>query len=171
MSEHDDRWSAAEEIAELLRDGDQDAAIALGETLIEQDPKNEYAFFFLGCAHFEKGNHPKALRAFVSALDLEPNYLGAMVHLGHTLRMLGRNEEAIRVGKQILTRASEDGDGLHVLGLAHLARGDNAAALRYLERYLATHPEVEAAMEVRGIVQMLRGEIGLSADDPDLEEN
>jgi tetratricopeptide (TPR) repeat protein len=87
MPDPDDPWEAAQEGAELLA--------------LERQPRNEYAYFFLGSAYYEKEQYPQAMRAYVEALSIAPEYLGAMAHLGHTLRMLGRYGEAIRMGKQI----------------------------------------------------------------------
>jgi len=155
----DDRWEAAEEAAERLRDGDPDGAIAAAEALLARDARNEYAWFFLGCAHFEKSALGASLKAFVKALEIAPGYLGAMVNLGHTLRLLGRHDEAIRLGREILARSPEDGDGLYLLGLTHFARGDAGAAATFLERFLGTRPEAELALEVSGMLQTLRGEV------------
>src|SRR5262249_12618193 len=88
-----DAWEEAEEAGELLREGDHDAAIVEAERVLATNPKNEYAWFFLGGAHFEKGEHTQALKAYVKALEVAPHYTGALVSLGHTLRVLGRLDE------------------------------------------------------------------------------
>ena len=159
------KWDAAQEGAELLRDGEHDAAIRELEQVIDGDPRNEYAYFFLGTAHFEKAQFDKAMKASLKALEIAPEYLGAMVQLGHSLRMLGRHQEAIRVARQLLARNAGDGDALYLLGLSHYARGERAAATEYLNRFLGTRPEVEVANEVHGLIQMLRGEVEPADDD------
>lgn len=153
------RWDAAEEGSERLQDGDVDGAIEELTRVIGEDPRNEYAFFFLGSAYFEKGEFVRALKAFLGALEIVPTYLGAMVHAAHCLRMLGRWDDAIRMAKQALARAPNDPDALHVLGLVHMARGDRAQAREYLQRYLDSRPEAETAMEVQGLLQTLAGEV------------
>ncbi len=160
-----EKWDAAEEGAELMREGDLEAAVRALEAVVLADPHNEYGFFFLGGAHFEAGRFDKAMAAYVRALEIAPGYVGAMTSLAHSLRMLGRHDEAIRVARQVLARAPEDGEALHVLGLSHYARGDRAAALGYLERFLATRPEIEVAQELHGLIQVLRGE---AKPDPEL---
>lgn len=171
MSNRDaEKWDAAQEGAELLRDGEVDAALRELERVIGDDAENEYAFFFLGAGHFEKGAFDKAMKAYLRALEIAPQYLGAMVSLGHTLRMLGRHQESIRVARQILARAPDDGDAFYLLGLAHYARGERAAATEYLQRFLATRPEVEVANEVQGLLQVLTGDVegGQGGPDPSL---
>lgn len=159
------RWDAAQEGAELLRDGERDAAVRELERVIVEDPANEYGYFFLGSAHFESGRFDKALKAYLEAVRIQPGYLGALAGAGHSLRMLNKHDEALRVAKQILLKNKNDADGLHIAGLAHFARGEGAAALAYLERFLATSPELEVADEARGLVQVLRGQF---ETDPDL---
>ena len=168
MSDDADQWEAAQEGAERLREGDVDGALVELERLVLEEPDNAYGYFFLGSAHFEKGSYDKAMKAYVVALEKAPGYVGAMLHLGHTLRMLGRYDQAIRMGQQVLSRTKDDGDALYLLGLAHYARGDEAASAAYLRRFLETSPEVEVAQEARGLLEILEGRIEpLPAPDDD----
>lgn len=153
------RWDAAQEGAELVREGEHDAAIEELERVLADDPDNEYAYYFLGSAHFEKGSFEKAMKAYVLALDRAPEYLGAMIHLGHTLRMLGRYDQALRMGREVLARKPDDADALHLMGLVHYARGDESAAAGYLRRFLETQPELEVAQEARGLLEILEGRV------------
>lgn len=162
-----DRWDAAQEGAELLREGEADLAVAELERVIAADPENEHAYFFLGSAHFEKARFEKAMKAYLRALEIAPAYLGAMVHLGHALRMMGKHAEALRMGREALKRSPEDADAIHLIALAHYARGEGAAAAHYLERFLALRPELEAAQEAEGLLQVLRGEVQ-KVDEKDL---
>lgn len=159
MDDAGEGWDAAQEGAELIAEGRHDEAVEELEALIARQPRNEYAYFFLGCAHFERERYAKALAAYVKTLEIAPAYVGAMLHLGHTLRMLGRHEQAIRLGAHVLARRPEDPDALYLLGACHFARGDEAAATGYLERFLVTRPEVETATAARGMLQVLRGEV------------
>lgn len=164
--EETERWDAAQEGAELVREGEHDLAIVELERVIADDPDNPYAYFFLGSAHFEKGNFEKAMKAYVLAIDRAPDYLGAMVSLGHTLRMLGRYDQALRMGREVLARDANDADALHLMGLVHYARGDEAAAASYLTRFLDTRPDFEVAQEARGLLEILAGRI-TPAEEPD----
>jgi cytochrome c-type biogenesis protein CcmH/NrfG len=155
----EEAWEAAQEGAELIADGEPARAVHELERLIAHEPKNPYGYFFLGAAHFELGDYAKALGAYVKALELEPGYLGAMVGAGHALRTLGRYDQAIRMGQQLLARDKNDADALFLLGASHFARGDNAAAEDFLNRFAATNPEVEIATEAEGMLQILRDQI------------
>jgi tetratricopeptide (TPR) repeat protein len=157
MSE--DSWEAAQPGAELIAEGDYEAAIRLLTELIEQQPENEYAYFYLGSAYYELEDYPRALKSYVKALEIVPTYVGAMVNAGHTLRMLGRYDEAVRMGQQVLARTPDDGDGLFLIGASSFARGDFAKAKTYLERFLHTNPEIEIGIEVEGMLQVIRGKL------------
>jgi tetratricopeptide (TPR) repeat protein len=153
------RFEAAEEGAELIREGEVDAAIEELTRLITDDPNNEYAHFFLGNAYFEREDFARALKAHVRALELAPRYLGAMIGAGQALRMMGRLDQALRMGKQALLLAKDDPDALYLLGLVHFQRDDKKKAAEYFERFLETQPELEVAYEVRGMLQVLKGDI------------
>ncbi len=155
----EDHWEAAQEGAERVAEGDPEGALTVLEALVVEQPDNEYGYFFLGSAHFELGNYQKALAAYVMALELAPEYVGAMINAGHTLRMLGRHQHAIRMGKQVLSRDEHDPDALFLLGATHFAHGDNAAAQDYLTKFLETGPEIEVATEAEGMLQVIRGEV------------
>jgi tetratricopeptide (TPR) repeat protein len=164
-------WAAAEEGAELMSEGDYTAAITELSRVVADDEKNHYALFFMGSALLELGEAARALKAFVSALQLEPEYPGALIGAGWSLHSLGRYREALRVGKQVLGRKKDDPDALYLMGLCHYALDDKAAALGYLQRFVDTRPEIEVAMEADAIIQILRGQAVRMEDDDDEEED
>lgn len=153
------RWEAAEEGIELVRAGEVDRAIDELLRVMREDPENEHAFQFLGHAYFEKEAYPEALKAYVEALKIAPDYVGAMVGAGQSLRMMGEYDRAIRMGLRALQKRRDDGDALFLVGAAHFQKGENQAARRYLERFLQTNPELEVALEVEGMLQVIRAEV------------
>lgn len=161
-------WEAAQEGAELVREGQYDEAIAWLTALTEREPRNEYAHFFLGCAYYEQEQYAKALRPYLTAVQIAPRYIGALTHLGHTLRMLRRYDEAVRLGQEILGLAKDDPDALFLIGSSHFAAGNVEAAKQYLERFLKTRAEPEVALEVEGMLQVLRGDIVESDPNDDV---
>lgn len=160
-------WEAAQEGAELVREGEYAQAVEWLTALTEREPRNEYAHFFLGCAYYEQELYSKALRPYLAAVQLAPRYLGALNHLGHTLRMLRRYDEAIRLGNEILGFQKNDPDALYLIGTSHFAAGNADAAKVFLERFLTTRAEPEVALEVEGMLQVLRGDIVEAEVDPD----
>jgi tetratricopeptide (TPR) repeat protein len=151
-------WDEVEEAAELLHEEQFQEALYALRDIIKASPRNTYAYYFLGVALFETAEPEAARDAYRAALRLSPGYLGARVALAHVLRMLGDIRGAIAEAEDALRRNPTDGDALHAAGLAHAARGDNEAARRYLNAFLASNPEFEAATEVRAILDTLEPE-------------
>jgi tetratricopeptide (TPR) repeat protein len=148
-------WTEVEEAVELLHDERFQDALYVLRDVIRANPKNPYAYYFLGVALFETAQAEPARDAYRAAVRLAPNYLGARVALSHVLRMLGDLRGAIAEAEEALRRHSGDSDALHAAGLAHAARGDNQAARKYLNAFLASNPEFEVATEVRAILETL----------------
>jgi cytochrome c-type biogenesis protein CcmH/NrfG len=159
MSEaRESHWEAVEDAIELLGTGLVDEAIDELRRLGAEEPENEYAFYFLGNALYEKKDYDKALAAYVRALELAPGYVGAMIGAGQALRMLGQHERAMRMGKEVLRLRKDDPDALYLLGLVAFQRGEYKLAHGLFARFLETGPEAEVRIEVEGIMQICRGE-------------
>jgi tetratricopeptide (TPR) repeat protein len=150
-------WTAVEEATELLHEERFREALAELRKVLAADARNPYAYFFLGVAFFEVGEIEAARDAYEACLKLAPKHLGARVALTHVRRALGDVRGAIREGMAALSLAPRDGDALYATGLAYKARGDDAAARRYLEAFLGTHPEFEIATEVKGMLAEMPG--------------
>jgi tetratricopeptide (TPR) repeat protein len=172
MPEADDaaHWSAVEEATELLHEERYREAMVELRRVLQEDAKNPYAYYFLGVAFFEVGELEASRDAYAACLKLAPKHLGARVALSHVLRQLGDVRGAIREGMAALTQEPGDGEALYALGLAQHARGDDAAARQYLEAFLETNPELEVALETRGLLAQLGGAANDAEPDPD-EDN
>jgi cytochrome c-type biogenesis protein CcmH/NrfG len=150
-------WDAVEEVVELLHEERFRDAIVEIRGVLRADAANPYAYYFLGIAFFEIGELEPARDAYAACLKLAPNHIGARVALSHVLRATGNVRGAIREGLDALARSSGHQDALHATGLAYHAYGDEEAARRYLEAFLATRPEYDAAEEVKELLATLPG--------------
>jgi tetratricopeptide (TPR) repeat protein len=146
------QWDAVEEATELLHEERFYDALLFLREVIKADAKNPYAFYFLGVALYESGELDAARDAYRAALNIAPKHLGARVALSHVMRELGDPRSAIREGMEALTLVPGDSDALHAVGLAYLARGETAAARKYLEAFLDSRPEFEVGTEVRALL-------------------
>jgi Flp pilus assembly protein TadD len=150
-------WAAVEEATELLHEERfREAMVELGGVL-KEDPKNPYAFYFLGIAFFEAGEIEPARDAYTACVKLSPGHMGARVALCHVLRILGDVRGSLREGLAALARAPADPDALHAVGLSYHARGDEVEARKYLEAYMATNPEFEVGVETRALLASMPG--------------
>ena len=156
-------WTAVEEATELLHEERFREAMVELRRVILADPRNPYAYYFLGIALFEVGEVEPARDAYLASLKLAPLHLGARVALAHVLRMTGDTRGAIREGLASLSQAPGDPDALYAVGLAYHARGDEPAAQKYLDAFLATNPEFEVAVETRALLAAIKG------DEPESE--
>ncbi len=145
-------WEAVEEAVELLHEERFREALELLREIATKDPTNPYAFFLMGQGLYEVGEMEPARDAYRACLARAPKHLGARIALTHVERKLGRHREAIKEGMIALEQAPMDGDALYAIGLAYAARGDNAAARRYLEAYLKAQPEFETRLEVEALL-------------------
>ena len=161
----DKHWESAEEGAELLIEGKHEEARDYLLALVEREKENPYAHYFLGQAFFELHDYARALACYVRSLEISPRYLGALIGSGHALRLMGRFDSAIRAGRQALLMQPNDPDALHLLGVAHFVRGDDAQAADFLRRFLATRPELEVATEVEGMLQLLAQKLEPAPED------
>jgi Flp pilus assembly protein TadD len=148
-------WDAVEEASELLHEEQFHEALVQLKGVVEKDPKNPYAYYFLGVALFEVGELEPARDAYRACLTLAPSHLGARVALAHVLRATGDLRGAVEEGMRALSLAPGDADALHAVGLAYYARGDVAAARRYFTAFLDARPEFETATEVRAMLDAL----------------
>jgi tetratricopeptide (TPR) repeat protein len=148
-------WDAVEEATEMLHAERFADALVLLRDVLREDAANPYAYHFLGVALYETGEIEAARDAYRACLRLAPSHLGSRIALSHVLRGLGDQNAALSEAHAALELAPEDGDALHAIGLAHLARGDRAAARRYLTAFLASRPEFEVQVEVQVILDSL----------------
>lgn len=163
-------WSQVEEATELLHEERYREAMVELRRVLQEDSQNPYAYYYLGVAFYEVGELEASRDAYAACLKLAPKHLGARVALSHVLRQLGDVRGAIREGMAALSQAPGDGEALYALGLAHHARGDEAAARKYLEAFLETNPELEVSLETRGLLSQLGGAANDGARERDEDD-
>lgn len=161
----DARWDEVEEAVEMLTVGELDEALAALLAVVEQSPDNELAHYYLGNAYFEKEAYEEALKRYVRALELAPRFVAAMVGAGQTLRFLGQHDKALRIAREALAVNANDPDALYLAGCVCFQRGEKHQSSVYLQRFLDTAPEIEIALEVQGMLRVLRGEVDPAVDE------
>ena len=157
MTDGDDdarHWGEVEEAVELVQDEQPLAALEPLRKVISTSPRNPYAYHWLGVALYEAGQLEPARDAYRAALALSPRFLGARVHLSHTLRQLDDPRGALREAETARRQKPDDPEVWHALGLAYLVQGDKAAARQWLTAFLDSTPELEVSMEVRAILRL-----------------
>jgi Flp pilus assembly protein TadD len=150
-------WDDIEEVTELIGEGRFRDALAELKKVLATNPRNPYAYHYLGAALFEVGELAAARDAYRASLRLSPSYLGSMIGLAHVERMLGNGRESVQLAQSGLQEFPNAPDLLHAAGLAYALLGDRTAAVRYLNAYLASNPPYEIANETRELLAKLVG--------------
>ena len=135
--------------------------------------------FQRGLAYAALGKPDEAYRAFALADYLSPPppaREAVLLGLGRSALQIGKRDEAIKALERFLAYEPRSNEGLYLLAMAHITRGDNARALEVLDRAaeggaihyaraLAYHGlnrkadamrEIEAAIRVGPVNQALR---------------
>ena len=96
--------------------------------------------YYLAQLHRTTGDQPRAVESFERAVEIDPTYVAALVHLGELYLDEDRAEEAEPLFEQALAVDPASAPALSGIGRAALAQGATARAIEYLERALAVGP-------------------------------
>jgi tetratricopeptide (TPR) repeat protein len=115
-------------------------AQALLDRVIGRRQDNSTAHYLLGMLQRLRGENEAALVAFARALDLNPSLAPVYAQAGQTLTKLGRPDEALEHIRYAIRLSPNDpllGVWLNYGGIAEVSRGNDQAALDWLNRALA----------------------------------
>jgi len=111
-----------------------------------------------GIAAARAGRFAEAERAFLAALEAQPDSPKARNNLGILYRRLGRTPEAIAMYEQAVALDPTNPVPHKNLGLIYEGQGRRAEALRHFERYRTLRPDAPDADEIaRKIARLRRG--------------
>lgn len=79
---------------DLVVAGKVDAAVAIANTMLGEDPKNAQARNLLGLALYKSGDAEGAVEQYSRALEADPKYAEAHFNLGNAYERLGRMQDA-----------------------------------------------------------------------------
>ncbi len=153
----------------LMQDHRFREARELAVRAIARDPEQAIFHGLLGDAEMEVGSYQAAESAYQRMIDLRPNL--ASYSRGSWMRwLLGDVDGAIELGRHAVEAGSprvpeELAWTIVQLGNLYLARGDLDEAQRSFEAALTVFPAYPAALDARGQVKRLRGDLaGAIAD-------
>jgi tetratricopeptide (TPR) repeat protein len=105
---HDSAWTL---LGTLLHDSERPAeAIACHERAVGIDARNVAAWVGLGAAYAKASEMEKSEEAYGRALDIEPKLPGIHMSRAHSLKTLGRQEEALREYRTAIAQKPEFGE-------------------------------------------------------------
>lgn len=115
-------------------DADQDYQAAEAyERQIKYYPDNN-RYNNIGVLYSNSGNYTKAISYYKKALEVNPDNVWAWSNLGHTLYIIGRNQDAKKCLERALEIKGDQTSALSVMGDIYRDQGDDEKAREYYER-------------------------------------
>lgn len=162
--------------------GDLDAAAALFEQAVAQNPGDIAAYNNLGVVRKLQGRLDEAIASFGRALAIDPDYVDGIVNLGAALRDRGRHDDAIACLRHAAALAPQAFGAHFNLGNAYFAKGDAAAAAASFQAALAIEPSHAGAYNNLGqalqrlgrgneAIAAYRKALSIAPDDPAVSFN
>jgi len=142
--------SGVKEAAEKIRQQDFDGAIAQLKGLLDKNPKNAGALFFLGLGHVGKRMYPEAIAALTQVTELSPAFPGAHLELGVCHRQLHDMPKALAAFEKSLEIDPSNADGAYNAGLILFEMNQIDAALAHFEQGLVSRPQDPDLLEMAG---------------------
>jgi tetratricopeptide (TPR) repeat protein len=94
----------------LLRRNALDAALAEVDRLLRAEPNNPNYLILKGSVLVRRGDHIPALAIYERILKDYPRHAGAHLNYGHTLKTVGRLDEAVSAYRRSIERSSSAGE-------------------------------------------------------------
>jgi Flp pilus assembly protein TadD len=142
--------SGTKEAAEKIKQRDFDGAIPLLKGLLDKDPKNVSALFFLGLAYVGKEMYREGADALTQVTQLNPAFPGASFELGICYGKLGDKAKALEAYDKSLEQDATSADSAYNSGLILFETNRVDEALVRFEKVLALKPADVEALEMTG---------------------
>ncbi len=108
--------------------------------LTEVQPRHGGAFVGLGNALRQQGKNDDALRAYETAVALEPGNPAPRINQANLLGQMGESDRAQAAYREVLQRFPQRKDVLSNFAASLANSGDHAAAAELYESYMASYP-------------------------------
>ncbi len=139
------------------RAGRAEAAAALYERVLQQNPGHADALHLYGVLHAQAGRLETALPLLTRAARRAPRNAGFLSDLGNVLRRLGRLDEALARYRRAASLDPGNADIPYNAGHALRAAGRPAEATAWFERALAIRPDHGPALSQLGLALLEEG--------------
>lgn len=123
---------------ELYEQGNYVKAKLEFKNVLQIDPQDAEGHYMFGQIMEKEQNWRQAYALFLRAVELNPNHVGALTHLGRLYAMSGAPEKAIESADKVLAQKPGDAAALVLKGLAKARMGNKDDAIQ----------DVEAAVKV-----------------------
>jgi tetratricopeptide (TPR) repeat protein len=114
----------------------------------------------LGIVAAREGNTEEAIRDFRRALEIDPDFLIALVNIGNAYRRQKRWDEAKGVLERAIELSPEDADANYGLGMVFAELNDTDQAYDRLQKALAARPDYPEALNNLGVLYVRTHRLG-----------
>ncbi len=134
--ENPENLNIAQDLARYkIQAKDYDTAVELYEKIIELEPRNSDAHFWLGYVYEEQGNRRYAIKEWEKTLHIDPDYVDALNALGYTYAEEGIHlDRAEKLIKRALGMRPGIAAYLDSLGWVYFKKGNFLEAKKYIKK-------------------------------------
>lgn len=126
--------------------------------VIDANPENVSATFYLACVEERMGKYEQARDRFLHLLALQPGYLEARNHLGIVYHQLGQLDQALKEFKLALEEAKY-ADVYYNLGVVYKEMGLKDEAISAAKSAIELDPDYGDAINLLGEMALERGRL------------
>ncbi|MCL6584661.1 MAG: tetratricopeptide repeat protein [bacterium] len=126
--------------------------------IIDVNPENLSATFYLACVEEKMGKFEQARDRFLHLLAMQPGYLEARNHLGIIYHQLGQLEQAMKEF-QLALQESKYADVYYNLGMVYREMGKKDEAISAAKSALELDPDYSDAKNLLGEIALEKGEL------------
>jgi tetratricopeptide (TPR) repeat protein len=135
-------------------------AVSELQGLIQEEPANTLAHFYLAQTDLQRGELEAAKAALADALRVQPGYVSALLGLGDIGLQQNDSHIALEYADQIIAQSYWVVDAHLLAGNAYVLRNNPTAALKEFQIAAALDPNSPAAQERIGRVLSAEGKFG-----------
>ena len=146
-------WGSSIENARLaraaqqaLQRGDHVQALVYAQRAAQAAPNDPQLWFLLGYAARLNSKYQQSVDAYSHGLKLNPSSLEGLSGLAQSYSAMGKNDDAERLLKQVLTADPRRANDALVLGDLYMRSGNYDSALEALSRAERAHPDARSEL-------------------------
>lgn len=151
--------AGTKEAAEKIRQRDFDGAIPLLKALLDKNPKNPSALYFLGLSYVGKQMWREGAEALTQVTELSPAFPGAFFELGICRQQLHDKPGALAAFEKSLEIEPTNADAAYNAGLLLFELDRTPDALARFEQGLASKPRDPDLWEMAGRCHLHEGKL------------
>ncbi|NIO20559.1 MAG: tetratricopeptide repeat protein [Candidatus Aenigmarchaeota archaeon] len=143
---------------EKMQQNDFDGAITILKKMVEENPDDANALYFLGISYIKKNKFSNAIEALIKTTELSPSFPGAYHQLGICYRQQNELDKALQYYQIALELKPDSVDSLYNRGLILFELNRIEEALTHFEKALELKPDDPEFLEMAGRCYIHQGD-------------